>query len=96
MFPFNLRPELFWDIDFKNLDAEDNKQIIVERVYSYGKLSELKSVERYYGKEKIVYLIKKIGYLDPKTFEFVVSYYQLNAEDFLCYTKKQSQAQHWI
>lgn len=95
MLPFNLRAELFWDIDFENLDAEINKQIIIERVYSFGKLSEFKDVERYYGKNRIINLIKKIGYLDPKTFEFVVSYYQLKGEDFLCFTKKQSQVQHW-
>ncbi|NJO88492.1 MAG: hypothetical protein HC831_05645 [Chloroflexia bacterium] len=96
MLPFNLRSELFWDVDFENLHAENNKQIIVERVYSYGKLSELKDIERYYGKSRIVNIIKKIGYLDPKTFEFVLSYYQLKAKDFLCYTKKQLQVQHWV
>jgi hypothetical protein len=95
MLPFEIRKEIFWDMDTLLLDAEKNKQIIIERVLGYGTVAEFKSINKYYGDRPIKSVIRKIGYFDPKTLEFVLSYYHLNKENLKCYIKKQLHQQHW-
>ena len=95
MFDLNIKKELFWDMDFNVLDKNINKRMIIERVLSYGNLFELKEIVKYYGRAVIVQEIKKAGYLDPKTVEFVVGYLGISKEELTCYLKKQSAPQHW-
>ncbi len=95
MLPFNIRKELFWDINTEKIDASKNVQIIVERILSYGNISEFRAMLNYYGQQKIIENVKKIGYLDPKTLEFVISYFHIKSSDLLCYSKKQLNPQHW-
>jgi hypothetical protein len=95
MFDLNIKKELFWDVDFNRLDKNINKRLVIERVLSYGNLAELKEIISYYGREVIVLEIKKAGYLDPKTLEFVAGYFGVAKEDLTCYIKKQSAPQHW-
>jgi hypothetical protein len=95
MLTLHLRKELFWDVDFEKLDNSKNKTIIIERVLSLGNVSELKEIIKFYGKGTIKSEIKKVGYLDPKTFEFVISFFGLKREKMKCYIKKQSLQLHW-
>lgn len=95
MFKLPLRKELFWDIDVNHLDAGKNKRLIIDRVLSIGNLAELKIIIQYYGKETVTSEIKQIGYLDPKTLEFVVSYFGIRKEELKCYIKKLSARQYW-
>lgn len=90
-----VRKEILWDIDPRKLDPDKNKVLIIERVLSYGNLGELKFIFQNYGKEIIRQTVKNIGYLDPKTFEFVTSYLKINKEEMKCYIKKLSAIQHW-
>lgn len=90
-----IRPELFWDIDQTRMDEIVNRRLIIERVFSYGTVQEFRAVMNFYGLRVIREEIKKIGYLDPKTFEFAVSFLGLKKEEMRCYIKKQSQPQHW-
>jgi hypothetical protein len=95
MLTFKIRKELFWDVDYSQLDNKKNKTFIIERVLSLGNLSELKEIFNYYGLRMIKAEIARAGYLDPKTFEFVVSFFNLKKEKMRCYTKKQSHQLHW-
>jgi hypothetical protein len=95
MLTFNLRRELFWDIDYNRLDNQKDKLLIIDRVLSLGNLSEFKEIYNYYGIKTIQSEISRVGYLDPKTFEFVVSFFNLKRENMRCYIKKLSQPQHW-
>ena len=90
-----VRKEILWDIDLRELNPDKNKVLIIERVLSYGNLEELKFIFKYFGIEIIRQTVKNIGYLDPKTFEFVTSYLKINQEEMKCYIKKQSAIQHW-
>jgi len=91
-----IRAELFWDVDQSNIDEEINRRLIIERVFSYGNIRELKILLEFYGLTVIRQEIKKIGYLDPKTFEFAITFLDLKKDEMKCYIKKQSQPQHWI
>jgi len=95
MIPKELRHELFWDVDKSTLDIEKNKRLIIDRVLQLGDLAELRYIFNLYGKEVISTEVKQIGYLDPKTLEFVSSYFAIRKEDLKCFIKKQSNPIHW-
>ena len=95
MLSFSIRNELFWDIDFNKLDQTLNKRLIIERVLSYGNLSELKTIYQFYGKNVIKEEIKKAGYLDPKTIAFVTDFLGIKKEELRCCIKKQSDSPFW-
>ena len=91
----NIRKELFWDVDQDRLDEEKNRRLIINRVLSLGTMEEFREMVKYYSPKEIHDTIRNIGYLDPKTLEFVVSYFGLKKEELTCCTKRRSQAKHW-
>lgn len=90
-----IRKELFWDIDITKLDLNKHRNLIIERVLSYGNVDEFRFILTQYKKNTIKEEIKKIGYLDPKTYNFVLTYFNLSKDQLRCYTKRQSAKQHW-
>jgi hypothetical protein len=90
-----LRKELFWDIDFSLLDLDSHKRLIIERVLSFGNLDEFFFLLKTYDTQALVSEITQIGYLDPKTMSFVVSFFNINKSELKCYTKSQSTERHW-
>jgi hypothetical protein len=89
------RKELFWDIDSTAIDVIKHKRIIIERVLTLGNLDEFKFLLNTYSPQTLVNEIEQIGYLDPKTLNFVVSFFNINKNKLRCYTRKQSTTQHW-
>lgn len=90
-----IRKELFWDIDPEKIDENTNKRLIIERVLNLGDIDEFLSLVHFYDRKILLNEIAKIAYLDPKTLNFVVSYFGMNKKDLKCFTKKQSQQIHW-
>ena len=90
-----LRKELFWDIDFGKLNTLTHKRLIIERVLSFGNLDEFFFLLKTYDTQALVSEITQIGYLDPKTMSFVVSFFNINKSELKCYTKSQSTERHW-
>ncbi len=91
-----IRPELFWDIDFTKMDEVVNRRLIIERVFSMGTVAELKTILAFYDPAVIRDELKKVGYLDPKTLEFAITFLDLKKDEMKCCIKKLSQPQHWI
>lgn len=96
MLDLPLRKELFWDMDFSKLDPCIHKTHIIQQVLNLGTLEEFRNVLDYYGFDQVKESVKKVGYLDPKTFSFVLWYFNLNKSDLKCYTKNQLHPKHWI
>ncbi len=95
MKPPALRKELFRDINFEQIDFNKNILSIIERVFNFGNIEEFKAIVTYYGVGKIKDSAKKAEYFDPKTLEFVISYFNLNPEEIQCFVKKQFRQPHW-
>ena len=91
----NLRPELFWDVDFSKLDVGKSKRLIIDRVLSLGTLNEFKAILEVYGKDLIKDEVQNIGYFDDKTFEFIIDYFGIEKHKMKCYIKKRSGQVHW-
>lgn len=84
-----IRKELFWDINFSTLDVEKHKNLIVERVLSFGNLDEFKYLLSLYSYQTIKQIITKLGYLDPKTIAFVSDFFKIDKMKMRCYIQKQ-------
>ena len=57
------RKTLFWDTDFDALDWQHNSEWIVQRVFDYGNATEIKEAIRFYGRKKIIDVLR--GVKDP-------------------------------
>jgi len=80
-------PRYFWDVDRGKLDIIVAKRLIIERVFSLGKLSEMKVLLRYYGKREVIETLSQIIYLDPKTLNFISKFFNIPKSSFKCYTQ---------
>ena len=65
-----LNPAYFWDVDYSKLNVQKSKRLIIERVFSLGKLEEISMLINLYGEKQIIDTLSKLNYLDPKTLNF--------------------------
>jgi len=86
---------IFWDTTFETIDFDIHRNYVIEKVLVYGKLSDWKAIQAYYGND----VIKEIGMqarnLDAKTLSFLSAIYDIPKEQFRCYTTLQSTQTHW-
>ena len=66
----NLRKTLFWDVNFKKLDAQKSTQFIIGRVLDFGNLNEWKIIKEFYGLEKIRETARKHVFSDTRNTHF--------------------------
>jgi hypothetical protein len=93
----NLHKRLFWELDYEHLDWQKNAEIVVERVVERGTLEEWLEMVNFYGRKKVLSILKnKTTYLTDRAVKKVCDYFQLKPEELRCYIRKQSQPQHWI
>ena len=57
------RKTLFWDTDLDALDWQHNSEWIIHRVFDYGNATEIKEAIRFYGRKKIIDVLR--GVKDP-------------------------------
>lgn len=96
MLQLPVRKALFWDMDIKSMDEQTHKTYIIQQVLNYGTLHEFVTIMRFYGADSIRQTCKIVGYLDPKTFAFVTTFFNLDKNEIQCYTKKRLSQPHWI
>ncbi|MCF8302527.1 MAG: hypothetical protein K9I94_04555 [Bacteroidales bacterium] len=85
-----LKKQYFWDIDISMLDPQKHYKLIIERIFSFGTISEMKVITRYYGRDKVIKELQNLNHLDPKTLNFVAFMFNVSKESFRCYQKMQS------
>jgi hypothetical protein len=90
----NLSPHLFWDVDFKNIEFNKNKKLIIQRVLNYGLIGDWQIILKTYGISEIAKTAVSMRELDKKSASFVSLLSKIPKEDFLCYTTKPSIPQY--
>jgi hypothetical protein len=90
-----IRPEYFWDVDFSDNGSHLSRRLIVERVFCFGTMKEIRLLIELYGKIEILYELRNLNYIDPKTLNFIVKVFNLSKKSFKCYTRKQLTPQYW-
>jgi len=91
----NLSKTAFWDVDFNKIDFEKNVVFVLEKVFNYGLWNDYIAVIKHYGKDRIRKEIVHAAYFKKKVLPFLCLIFDLQTSDFKCYTRRQSQKQHW-
>jgi hypothetical protein len=91
----DLRPSLFWDFNFLEIDFEKHKTLIIERVAMRGLWKEFKSILSFYGEEEVTSTFINARYLDKKTLHFISAIYNIPLSEFRCYKLAQSNPELW-
>jgi hypothetical protein len=90
-----LNPQYFWDVDLSGLTEVSGSRLIIERVFLLGDMHEMNTVIHFYGEKKVVDVLTKLSYIDPKTFNFLTKLFNKPAEEFKCYQIQQSKPRFW-
>jgi len=91
----SLRPQYFWDVDMSDNGIHLSQRLIIERVFSYGSLDEIKLLIDHFGKKKVLEELCNLNYLDSKTLNFASKLFNKPKKSFRCYTRKQLMIQYW-
>ena len=80
---------LFWDRDISKLDLINDKELILERVFSRGMENDEKQVFVMYDIEVIKETVLKIKNFDKKTLNYLSIIFRIPKEKFRCYKNIQ-------
>jgi hypothetical protein len=89
------RKELFWDVDYDNIDFEDHARFVIGRVVMRGNLDDWNALKEFYGLEKIGSEVVNIRYLDKRTLSYLSAILNIKKEDFRCYNTEPSIKALW-
>ena len=92
IFLSKLSKYLFWDYNINLLDPGNDKNLILERVFSRGTENDEKEVLKYYGETFIKNTILDIKYLDKKTLNYLSTIFGIPKEKFSCYKYSLSES----
>lgn len=85
----------FWDVDFEQIDFEEKDLFVMEKVANYGTWADFICIIRFYGKERFKQRIVNAAYLKKDVINFICVVFDLDINDFKCYTRRQSPDQPW-
>ena len=90
----HLNPVFFWDVDYAGLDPVKSKRIIIERIFTLGNLTEMRSVISFYGVEEVKNTLTNLNYIDPKNLNFLSIIFSIPKRNFKCVLRQQSTRKH--
>ena len=91
----DITPTAFWDVDFDKIDFERRGLFVMEKVANYGTWQDFINLVRFYGIDRFKQEIVKSAYLKKDVINFLCIVFDLEATDFVCYTRRQSQNLPW-
>lgn len=92
----NLSRQAFWDVDMEKIDYEKNARFVVEKVITRGKLEDFNEIRKFYGDYRIKEEIVKVRWLNDIDLNFCCKLFDLQPQQFRCYTIKQSNPELWV
>lgn len=92
---YGLNQHLFWDIDPKDFDIDNNAAWIIQRVLEYGNMKDWSIVENHFGIDRIISYSLNFRTLDPVALSFLCFISGLDKENFRCYHFAQSNPTLW-
>jgi hypothetical protein len=78
VFPFS--QHLFWDTPVQNINLQQHKRYVIERVLTRGFLEDFYLLLQIYSHEEIKEAVVKSKELDPKTAHFCSNYFEIPKE----------------
>lgn len=80
---------IFWDVDFDKLDYEADATLIIERVFSWGDIPDLRALRRYYGDSRIVEVLLVSDYVPVVPLHFAAAIFNREVSEFKGAAKAQ-------
>lgn len=84
---FNKR--IFWDVNFEALDYDKKSSFVIERVFERGDVDDIRQCRRYYGNERVTYVLLNAKYLPERRLHLAAAVIDRPIIEFRCYTLRQ-------
>ncbi|MBX2979584.1 MAG: hypothetical protein KF905_09840 [Flavobacteriales bacterium] len=68
---------IFWDVDFDRLDHETDAAFIIERVFSWGDIPDVRQARRYYGDERVLAILLEAENLPFDSLHLISAIFQV-------------------
>ncbi len=91
----NINPTLLWEYDLANLDYQDMRNVVVQRVIERGRFNDYYAILNLYGENGVIQAIKELPYLNEMDMNFVSIVFDIPVNQLRCYEKKQLPRRHW-
>lgn len=87
-FVSQLSGSLFWDVNPEEINDEQNKRFIIQRVLERGTRNDWFLINQKYSLKVIVQEAQQMPSLEPKALAYVACMGNVPKESFRCYKKK--------
>ncbi len=77
--------KFFWDTNFKSLDADRNKSVVIPRLFTKGGTRGKMWVERVYSAKEIAEVMKHCRNLNPIVANYVSQKYHIPKDEMIYY-----------
>ena len=93
----DLPARLFWEYDYETIDWNKAAVIVIERVLDRGNSQEFEAMVRFYGREKVVDVLRnKTVYLMDHSMKRACAYFGIYREELFCYWRKWLKQSRWL
>lgn len=94
----NLDRVLFWDTDIDKLDWQKAYKAVIARIVERGGRQEIDEINRFYGYDKVVTVIRdEIYFLPNYAIDRALKFFpELKKEEMYCYLNRKDKPYHWI
>ncbi|MFH1890913.1 MAG: hypothetical protein ABIJ91_05125 [Candidatus Kuenenbacteria bacterium] len=79
-----LSKTLFWDVKATDIDFDEHKKYVVQRVLMLGDGNDWQEIKKYYGLKNIAKIAVQIKDLDKKSCNFWSLIFNIPKSKFLC------------
>ncbi len=91
----NISKIAFWDVDFDNIDFQENSTFVMNKVFNYGTWDDIIETLRFYGLERVRKEVVKSSYFKNTTLSFLCVILCLTEQDFISYQQRQKRTLTW-
>jgi len=86
---------IFWDVNFADLDYDNKAGFIIERVFERGDVDDIRQCRRYYGDEQIKLTLTNARWISLSTICLACALFNNQLTDYKCYNTAQLNPTHW-
>jgi phage pi2 protein 07 len=90
-----LHKRIFWDVNFDKIDYQEKAAFVIERVFEWGDVEDIRQVRKYYGDLKVKQVLMNCRYLPEIKIYLAAAVFNERPEHFKCYIQTQSMKDLW-
>jgi len=79
---------IFWDVNFEQIDYDAKANFVIERVFGWGDVEDIRHCRRYYGDEKVTEVLLNIEYMPDHRVHLASAVFDKPLTEFRCYKSK--------